>query len=105
MNLCFLLEEDLFCFIEGDRSSEVDGLVEGDFLFVGAVPAGFGRMFLIVGFPLNEEKTRKFDVGGTLLKMGLEGDVVEFSIDLIVHVGLFMFRYLLIKSVGTNYCL
>ena len=105
MNLCFLLEEGLFCFLEGDRGGKVDGLVKGDFLFVGAVPTGFGGMFLIVGFPLNKEKARKFDVSGTLLKMGLECDVIKFSIDLVVHVGLFMFRYCLIKSVGTNYCL
>ena len=93
MNLGFLLEEGLFCFLEGDRGGEIDGLVEGDFLFVGTVPAGFGGMFLIVGFPLDEEKAGKFDVGGALLKMGLEGDVVELSIDLVVHVGWFMFRY------------
>ena len=90
--MCLFFEESLFCFLVGNGYGEVDSLIEKDFLFLGTVPASLGDILLVVGFPLDKEKAGELDVGGGLFEVGLKSDIIEFSIDLVVHL-VIMIRY------------
>ena len=76
MNLCLFFEKGLFGFLVRYRDSEIDGLIEKDFLLLRAIPACLCNMFMVVSFPLYEEKAREFDVSSGLLKVCLKGDII-----------------------------
>ena len=76
MNLCLFFEKGLFSFLVCYRDSKIDGLIEKDFLFLRTVPPCLCDMFMVVSFPLYEEKAREFDVGGGLFEVGLKGDII-----------------------------
>jgi hypothetical protein len=83
--LGLFLGEQLLDLIIYNWCGEGDALVEGGFLLAGTVTGGFCRVLTIIGFPLDVKEAGKFDACGDLFDVGLKGHIVDFALDLGVH--------------------